>query len=592
MHGSIKRVSQLIDSKLANAIDVDKENCSALHWAAIVSLCNPRTACFLRLHSLKNNRITVAKYLLDNGAEIDLMGGDLLSSPLQWAARSGQIQMATYLMKRGANPNLFDKQGYNTLHLAAHAGHAMMIVYLISMGMDVDILDTMGRTSLMWAAYQGNSEETMRCLLKQGAVLDRVDSTGMTALHWAIVSNHLKFAKILLDEGAQPDVKDPQGKTPGDWAKERGTYPTYEQFLRHSKAQQVKAPFSPMVRNRIIYCIPFLEIPVVLWVMDMLPWFVALPVVMITLGLVSVYFTVKFLLQGGNGGNKLIQTPFSTSIPQATVFYCGVAWFAIVPTGHLYLRHALFLVFYIGTVYFFYQTNTSDPGFLRKASAAEGENKQTILQLAEDGILSSRTYCTTCCIQKPLRSKHCKFCDRCVARFDHHCPWTMNCVGAKNHRPFMIFVFMMPVAGWLFISIAYEYFKVTVPVNQPVSPTCFLPYEACANFAANTPLMVFCLWLFCNSLWIIFLLFTQSYQIALQLTTNEMVNWHRFSYLVHPEDRDLPPYRKRKLNAFDKGVLGNCGEFWGIHGDVEGKGVDWATVYSVEPKGYVKGMDV
>ena len=54
--------------------------------------------------------------------------------------------------------------------------------------------------------------------------------------------------------------------------------------------------------------------------------------------------------------------------------------------------------------------------------------------------------CEFCYIsQIPFRAKHCKECNRCVRKYDHHCHWIGCCVGELNHRLFYGFIFLQMI---------------------------------------------------------------------------------------------------------------------------------------------------
>ena len=81
--------------------------------------------------------------------------------------------------------------------------------------------------------------------------------------------------------------------------------------------------------------------------------------------------------------------------------------------------------------------------------------------------------CERCMKRKPDRTHHCRLCDQCVLKMDHHCPWIANCVGYFNYKYFFLMVFYGALSIIIFTTTFWETVYVWIHDPDASAYACF-----------------------------------------------------------------------------------------------------------------------
>ncbi|RHZ48834.1 hypothetical protein Glove_541g22 [Diversispora epigaea] len=134
--------------------------------------------------------------------------------------------------------------------------------------------------------------------------------------------------------------------------------------------------------------------------------------------------------------NPVLPLVFLTLMTGSVYTFFVAGWHYVpgpyVSKIHIYIIPLIIAFTYLSFIIACY----SDPGRIAK------ENVVKACKMFEyDFLIFEPRKCRTCLFPKPARSKHCSLCKMCVAKSDHHCAWINNCVGLKNYRYFILFLY-------------------------------------------------------------------------------------------------------------------------------------------------------
>ena len=118
--------------------------------------------------------------------------------------------------------------------------------------------------------------------------------------------------------------------------------------------------------------------------------------------------------------------------------------------GNLYPTYIyIYCCFYLlATEYFMILCYLTEPGIIPKnhpnftdSQKREDENKNDIKNKEITPIILTERKCEICNIFQPPGTFHCSECDNCVMEFEDHYHFLSNCIGKRNFKYFLLFLF-------------------------------------------------------------------------------------------------------------------------------------------------------
>lgn len=85
-----------------------------------------------------------------------------------------------------------------------------------------------------------------------------------------------------------------------------------------------------------------------------------------------------------------------------------------------------------------------------------------------DVVSENSVYCEFCQAWRPFNSWHCKRCNACILRRDHHCSFFSRCIGQGNKRYYILFLAYVSISMWY--AAYYNYYWIASKYEDAYGP--------------------------------------------------------------------------------------------------------------------------
>ncbi|MCF8473368.1 MAG: ankyrin repeat domain-containing protein [Emcibacter sp.] len=159
------------------------------------------SASYKFMKAVKEQDYREIKVAIEKGVNINTRDYDDDTTPLIIATKKKDVSLAGYLISNGAKTDLYGKDGKVPLLIAAAGGDNAMVDLLIKEGAGLNFADDNGTTPLI-AAVLARKDQIVASLLKAGADYTIEDYSGRSPLQHAIDGRRRNAERLLKDAGA------------------------------------------------------------------------------------------------------------------------------------------------------------------------------------------------------------------------------------------------------------------------------------------------------------------------------------------------------------------------------------------------------